>query len=169
MLSDPATAPIGKNVLTLTNVEQSENFTCVAVSKLGNIEATTLVEVKRRVSQKESCFPSFKRVFLCSSSAATTSLPSLLGHQRDCDSHVGASNFDRAGNGVRHQVPAEVCHFSQSWRSLTLRMKHAWFEVLEQAFTTCFRLAHCSPASPIPSEIRKCDAEVCVSPCLASV
>ncbi|KIH47480.1 fibronectin type III domain protein [Ancylostoma duodenale] len=46
MLSDPATAPIGKNVLTLTNVEQSENFTCVAVSKLGNIEATTLVEVK---------------------------------------------------------------------------------------------------------------------------
>ncbi|KAK6736049.1 hypothetical protein RB195_018994 [Necator americanus] len=46
VLSDPATAPIGKNVLTLTNVEQSENFTCVAVSKLGNIEATTLVEVK---------------------------------------------------------------------------------------------------------------------------
>ncbi|KAK6018146.1 hypothetical protein OSTOST_16282 [Ostertagia ostertagi] len=24
-------APIGKNVLTLTNIEQSENFTCVAV------------------------------------------------------------------------------------------------------------------------------------------
>ncbi|VDL69517.1 unnamed protein product [Nippostrongylus brasiliensis] len=46
VLSDPAMAPIGKNVLTLTNVEQSENFTCVAVSKLGNIEATTLVEVK---------------------------------------------------------------------------------------------------------------------------
>uniref|UniRef100_A0A0N4X5W9 protein-tyrosine-phosphatase n=1 Tax=Haemonchus placei TaxID=6290 RepID=A0A0N4X5W9_HAEPC len=46
VLSDPATAPIGRNVLTLTNIEQSENFTCVAVSKLGNIEATTLVEVK---------------------------------------------------------------------------------------------------------------------------
>ncbi|EPB68155.1 fibronectin type III domain protein [Ancylostoma ceylanicum] len=61
MLSDPATAPIGKNVLTLTNVEQSENFTCVAVSKLGNIEATTLVEVKRRVLQKEKCFPCKKR------------------------------------------------------------------------------------------------------------
>ncbi|PIO73049.1 fibronectin type III domain protein [Teladorsagia circumcincta] len=46
VLSDPAMAPIGKNVLTLTNIEQSKNFTCFAVSKLGNIEATTLVEVK---------------------------------------------------------------------------------------------------------------------------
>uniref|UniRef100_A0A0K0CVT1 Protein-tyrosine-phosphatase n=1 Tax=Angiostrongylus cantonensis TaxID=6313 RepID=A0A0K0CVT1_ANGCA len=46
MLNDPAMAPIGKNVLTLTNVEQSDNFTCVAVSKLGNIEATTLVDVQ---------------------------------------------------------------------------------------------------------------------------
>ncbi|VDK43322.1 unnamed protein product [Anisakis simplex] len=45
-LNDPQTAPIGKNVLTLTRVEQTENYTCIAVSKLGNIEATTMVEVR---------------------------------------------------------------------------------------------------------------------------
>uniref|UniRef100_A0A914EIH3 protein-tyrosine-phosphatase n=1 Tax=Acrobeloides nanus TaxID=290746 RepID=A0A914EIH3_9BILA len=45
-LNDPQTAPIGKNVLTLTNLEQTENYTCIAVSKLGNIETSTTVEVK---------------------------------------------------------------------------------------------------------------------------
>ncbi|CAJ0945700.1 unnamed protein product, partial [Mesorhabditis belari] len=45
-LSDPLTAPIGKNILTLSAVEKSENFTCVAVSKLGNIEAITTVMAK---------------------------------------------------------------------------------------------------------------------------
>ncbi|CAJ0587073.1 unnamed protein product, partial [Mesorhabditis spiculigera] len=45
-LGDPLTAPIGKNILTLSAVERSENFTCVAVSKLGNIEATTTVEAR---------------------------------------------------------------------------------------------------------------------------
>uniref|UniRef100_A0A8R1DI26 protein-tyrosine-phosphatase n=1 Tax=Caenorhabditis japonica TaxID=281687 RepID=A0A8R1DI26_CAEJA len=46
LLEDPATAPIGKNVLKLTSVESTENFTCVAVSALGNIEATTMVIAK---------------------------------------------------------------------------------------------------------------------------
>ncbi|UMM17915.1 hypothetical protein L5515_014237 [Caenorhabditis briggsae] len=46
VLDDPSTAPIGKNVLTLTHVESTENFTCVAVSALGNIEATTTVIAK---------------------------------------------------------------------------------------------------------------------------
>ncbi|CAL2032981.1 unnamed protein product [Caenorhabditis brenneri] len=46
VLDDPSTAPIGKNVLTLTHVESTENFTCVAVSQLGNIEATTTVIAK---------------------------------------------------------------------------------------------------------------------------
>lgn len=48
VLDDPSTAPIGKNVLTLTHVESTENFTCVAVSALGNIEATTTVIAKGR-------------------------------------------------------------------------------------------------------------------------
>lgn len=37
---------LGRNVLTLTRIEKTENYTCVAVSKLGNIEAMTTVEVK---------------------------------------------------------------------------------------------------------------------------
>ncbi|PAV71226.1 hypothetical protein WR25_01145 [Diploscapter pachys] len=44
-LDDSISAPIGKNLLTLTNVEHSDNFTCVAVSPLGNIEATTQILV----------------------------------------------------------------------------------------------------------------------------
>lgn len=46
LLNDPSTAPIGKNVLKLTVVEETANFTCIAVSKLGNIEASTTVVVK---------------------------------------------------------------------------------------------------------------------------
>ena len=45
-LQDPDNAPVGKNVLTLKDVERSENYTCVAVSKLGNIEFLTKVLVK---------------------------------------------------------------------------------------------------------------------------
>ncbi|VDK80344.1 unnamed protein product [Litomosoides sigmodontis] len=45
-LNDPQSAPIGRNVLKLTRIEKTENYTCVAVSKLGNIEAMTTVEVK---------------------------------------------------------------------------------------------------------------------------
>jgi receptor-type tyrosine-protein phosphatase F len=45
-LNNPKTAPIGKNVLTLTNIENSENYTCIAVSDLGNIETSTTVEAK---------------------------------------------------------------------------------------------------------------------------
>lgn len=45
-LNDPETAPIGKNVLTLTNIERSENYSCIAVSKLGNIETSTSVEAR---------------------------------------------------------------------------------------------------------------------------
>uniref|UniRef100_A0A7E4ZSH2 protein-tyrosine-phosphatase n=1 Tax=Panagrellus redivivus TaxID=6233 RepID=A0A7E4ZSH2_PANRE len=45
-LNDPETAPFGKNVLTLTNVDRTDNYTCIAVSKLGNIEVSTTVEAK---------------------------------------------------------------------------------------------------------------------------
>ena len=47
-LDDSISAPIGKNLLTLTHVEHSDNFTCVAVSPLGNIEATTQILVLRK-------------------------------------------------------------------------------------------------------------------------
>ncbi|XP_071216915.1 receptor-type tyrosine-protein phosphatase F isoform X7 [Salvelinus alpinus] len=38
--------PIGRNVLEVTNVKESANYTCVAISSLGMIEATAQVSVK---------------------------------------------------------------------------------------------------------------------------
>ena len=38
--------PIGKNVLMLTNVRESANYTCVASSELGTVESVALVKVK---------------------------------------------------------------------------------------------------------------------------
>lgn len=39
-------APIGRNILELTNIQQSENYSCVAASTLGTIEANTFVRVQ---------------------------------------------------------------------------------------------------------------------------
>ncbi|XP_050443629.1 tyrosine-protein phosphatase Lar isoform X3 [Adelges cooleyi] len=44
-LSPEDQLPVGRNVLNLTNVEQSDNYTCIAASSLGMIEATTFVKV----------------------------------------------------------------------------------------------------------------------------
>ena len=38
--------PVGRNVLTLTNVKESANYTCTAASDLGIIEVTTMVKVQ---------------------------------------------------------------------------------------------------------------------------
>ena len=38
--------PIGRNVLEVTNIQESANYTCVAISSLGMIEATAQVTVK---------------------------------------------------------------------------------------------------------------------------
>lgn len=38
--------PVGKNILELTSIQQSANFTCVAASTLGQIEATAMVKVQ---------------------------------------------------------------------------------------------------------------------------
>ncbi|XP_072295419.1 receptor-type tyrosine-protein phosphatase F-like [Eucyclogobius newberryi] len=38
--------PVGRNVLELTNIQQSANFTCVATSSLGTIHTTAQVSVK---------------------------------------------------------------------------------------------------------------------------
>lgn len=42
--------PIGRNVLELTNIRKSANYTCVAMSSLGMIEATAQVTVKGKVT-----------------------------------------------------------------------------------------------------------------------
>jgi hypothetical protein len=50
---DPATdltpddnLPVGKNVLVLTDIQESANYTCTAASDLGVIETTTMVKVQ---------------------------------------------------------------------------------------------------------------------------
>ena len=40
------TPPIGKNVLTLANIQKSEKYTCVAASRWGVIESETSVRVQ---------------------------------------------------------------------------------------------------------------------------
>lgn len=39
-------APIGRNILDLVNIQQSENYSCIAASTLGTIEAVTFVRVQ---------------------------------------------------------------------------------------------------------------------------
>lgn len=50
---DPATdltpednLPVGKNVLMLTDIKESANYTCTAASDLGVIDVTTMVKVQ---------------------------------------------------------------------------------------------------------------------------
>nr|XP_046248906.1 protein tyrosine phosphatase receptor type Fa isoform X12 [Scatophagus argus] len=46
--------PIGRNVLELTNIRQSANYTCVAISSLGMIETTAQIIVKALPKQPAS-------------------------------------------------------------------------------------------------------------------
>ncbi|XP_041647503.1 receptor-type tyrosine-protein phosphatase S-like isoform X4 [Cheilinus undulatus] len=46
--------PIGRNVLELTNIRQSANYTCVAISSLGMIETTAQITVKALPKQPTS-------------------------------------------------------------------------------------------------------------------
>ena len=38
--------PIGKNILVLEDIRESANYTCVASSKLGQVENTTYIRVE---------------------------------------------------------------------------------------------------------------------------
>jgi hypothetical protein len=53
-VSPEITPPIGKNVLQLHNIQKSANFTCVAGSKLGVIDAKTLVKVQGECASPNS-------------------------------------------------------------------------------------------------------------------
>ena len=46
--------PIGRNVLELTDVRQSANYTCVAMSTLGVIEAVAQITVKGRAASSSA-------------------------------------------------------------------------------------------------------------------
>ena len=47
-LGEPSNPPIGRNVLELTDIQQSQNYTCTAESPLGTIMVTTQVHVQGR-------------------------------------------------------------------------------------------------------------------------
>ncbi|XP_062336829.1 receptor-type tyrosine-protein phosphatase F-like isoform X2 [Osmerus eperlanus] len=47
-LTEEEEMPVGRNVLEVTNIRESANYTCVALSSLGMIEATVQVTVKGR-------------------------------------------------------------------------------------------------------------------------
>lgn len=42
--------PVGRNILVLPNILNSANYTCIAVSQLGQIEATAVVKVQCKCS-----------------------------------------------------------------------------------------------------------------------
>lgn len=48
--------PVGRNVLILNNIQQSANYTCVAASDLGLIDATTMVKVQCKFKKKYYIF-----------------------------------------------------------------------------------------------------------------
>lgn len=68
-------APVGRNILTLSNVELTENYSCMALSKLGNIEATTTVFVKRTLLSTNLMVyfivESFTNINICSPSRSS--------------------------------------------------------------------------------------------------
>jgi len=47
--------PIGRNILELTNIRQSANYTCVAISSLGMIETTAQITVKGQTHADAVC------------------------------------------------------------------------------------------------------------------
>lgn len=59
--------PIGRNVLELTDVRQSANYTCVAMSTLGVIEAVAQITVK---GKRYLTFPSVQKRNLGQSSCS---------------------------------------------------------------------------------------------------
>ena len=66
-LTPEDTIPIGKNVLMLKDVRESANYTCVAASDLGNIEAIAQVKVKGMKSRSPSSFPILPSIFVARS------------------------------------------------------------------------------------------------------
>lgn len=47
--------PLGRNVLEVTNIRESANYTCVAISSLGIIDAAAQVTVKGELFQILGC------------------------------------------------------------------------------------------------------------------
>lgn len=69
--------PVGRNVLELSNVVRSANYTCVAISSLGMIEATAQVTVK---GERPASTPALAGGLPCSSACGRRAWPP--GHGR---------------------------------------------------------------------------------------
>jgi receptor-type tyrosine-protein phosphatase F len=54
-ITDDFETKIGRNVLHLKDIQDSANYTCVDVSKLGIIEASTEVRVRKGLCLKQIC------------------------------------------------------------------------------------------------------------------
>lgn len=54
-MGNPDSTPIGKNVLQLTNIEESAEYSCTAVSDLGTIMLSTQVQVQGMYSIVRYC------------------------------------------------------------------------------------------------------------------
>lgn len=65
--------PLGRNVLEVTNIRKSANYTCVAISSLGMIEATAQVTVKGM----HYCLKLFRLVLIISEQGSCCNDPSL--------------------------------------------------------------------------------------------
>ena len=82
-LTPDSELPIGKNVLELTNIRDTSNYTCVAASKLGIIETHTVVKVQGR---ELTYFPHITSVF------SDTSMSGII-HATDKVPLIHASEF----------------------------------------------------------------------------
>lgn len=75
--------PIGRNVLELTDVRQSNNYTCVAMSTLGVIEAVAQIIVKGEEGRKAVDGLVFKRsIFILFSLWTSLTRPCVIGHTK---------------------------------------------------------------------------------------
>jgi len=78
-LTPEAEAPLGRNVLTLSDVRQTATYTCVASSDLGSIEHQAEVQVKGAYEQR--CVSAFQVVLSYSTNKSST-FDVFLFHER---------------------------------------------------------------------------------------
>lgn len=78
--------PVGRNVLELTDVKDSANYTCVAMSSLGVIEAVAQITVKCKLGPQRGCHGRDTSLTLTPGWAG---LRSSLCLARGCGTHAG--------------------------------------------------------------------------------
>lgn len=74
--------PIGKNVLELTNIQESANYTCIAASNLGVIETVAMVKVQCKFNKKHilNNFQTRNTYYYCSITRSTNKCKRIRNH-----------------------------------------------------------------------------------------